>query len=368
MPRKKRGWWRTLLNIVVVILAIAGLGSIIAGVAAFVIYDNVAREGTAGEIVKVEIPKGATGDDIGHLLEENGLVDRALYFQLALRMADADSPIKAGRYELPRGLSANQLLDRMYQGPVMIFDPSTLPPEQIVTIPEGLPLTRMAALFDNPEAFLEAAADSELRDRLGVEADTLEGYLMPNTYYFDEPPSEHEVVKRMVEQFQKNWTDITHKFPEAAQRDRHELLTIASLIEEEARSDEERPKVAAVIYNRLDKGMALEFDSTLQYALQKYGQRMLNRDKEVESPYNTYKYPNLPPGPISNPGVASIEAAIDPADLDYLFFVSNADGKTHTFSSTLAEHNRAVARYRREAAEQRRQQRIKQEANDQGGQ
>ena len=115
--------------------------------------------------------------------------------------------------------------------------------------------------------------------------------------------------------------------------------------------------VAAVIYNRLKKNMALEMDSTLQYALGKYGTRILDADKEVDSPYNTYRYRGLPPRPISNPGVASLRAAMDPAEVEYLYFVSNADGKTHTFSRTLREHNKAVARYRREIRQQRRAER-----------
>ncbi|MFO7775380.1 MAG: endolytic transglycosylase MltG, partial [Candidatus Hydrogenedentota bacterium] len=121
-----------------------------------------------------------------------------------------------------------------------------------------------------------------------------------------------------------------------------------------ARAAHERPKVASVIENRLERGMTLDMDTTLQYALGKYGERMLNEDKEVDSPYNTYRNRGLPPGPIANPGLASFRAALDPADTEYLYFVSNGDGRTHTFSRTLEEHNQAVYRYRQEMASQRR--------------
>ncbi|HUW61173.1 MAG TPA: endolytic transglycosylase MltG, partial [Candidatus Bathyarchaeia archaeon] len=141
-----------------------------------------------------------------------------------------------------------------------------------------------------------------------------------------------------------------------------QVVTVASLIEEEARGAEERPDVAAVIYNRLKRGMPLQLDSTIQYALNKYGQRLLYSDREVDSPYNTYKNKGLPPGPISNPGVASLRAALQPSQADYIYFVSNADGLTHTFSSSNAEHIRAVQRFRREIAPQRKALREKEQA------
>jgi UPF0755 protein len=161
----------------------------------------------------------------------------------------------------------------------------------------------------------------------------------------------------MVTQFEKEYEALLQEHPAARERSKLEIVTVASLVEEEARVDEERAIVAAVIYNRLSKGRPLEMDSTLQFALGKYGQRLLSEDKAVESPYNTYRKAGLPPGPISNPGVASLRAAMAPADMDYLYFVSNADGLTHTFSRTLKEHNAAVARYRKEIAVQRREQR-----------
>jgi UPF0755 protein len=176
---------------------------------------------------------------------------------------------------------------------------------------------------------------------------------MPNTYYFEKRPSERDVIERMAAEFEKTYAALVRECPPPEGRDKLVIITVASLVEEEARTPEERSKVAAVIYNRLKKGMPLQLDSTLQYALNKYGQRILYDDREVDSPYNTYENPGLPPGPISSPGLDSIKAALQPADADYLYFVSNADRKTHTFSSSEADHLRAVNHFRKEIAPQR---------------
>src|SRR5690606_27570431 len=149
---------------------------------------------------------------------------------------------------------------------------------------------------------------------LGFEVSTYEGFLMPNTYFFEQEPEAHALALRMLEQFRIEYEKLLREFPDQAERDPLEVVTIASLIEEEARVDDERPLVASVIYNRLARNRPLELDSTLQYALNKYGQRLLNVDKEVDSPYNTYRNPGLPPGPISNPGPASLRAAMNPAE------------------------------------------------------
>ena len=227
-----------------------------------------------------------------------------------------------------------------------------------VTVPEGLALSQMATRFDDPDAFIEAASDPDLLAAVGIEAPTLEGFLMPDTYFFDEPPTERAVVERMVEHFTETYAELLTAHPDAADRDLIEVVTVASLVEEEARVDDERPVIAAVIYNRLEKRIALAFDSTLQFALNKYGQRMLNEDKQVDSPYNTYKYAGLPPGPIASPGLKSIEAAVAPADVPYIFFVSNYDG-THVFTETFEEHQKAVESFRQKRAITRRELRNK---------
>lgn len=348
-PRSRWTFWRVLFRVflgMAVLLVLVGLAG---GVVAFLVYDHVIQPGQPGQVVEVAVPKGASGRDIGVLLAQSGLVEREAFFHFALKLDPAPQPIRHGVYELPKGLSALQLLEYLHRGPSHM-----LPGEQVkITVPEGLSLPQTAVLFPDPKAFIEAASDKKLIELLGIKAVNLEGFLMPNTYFFDVQPPEHTAIERMVEQFQKSYARLVAEIPGAGRFDLLQVVTVASLVEEEARVDEERPKVAAVIYNRLDKDMPLQLDSTLQYALGKYGQRMLDADKAVDSPYNTYKYPGLPPGPISSPGLASLRAALEPASVKYLYFVSNADGKTHTFSGTLNEHGKAVGRYRKQMQKQR---------------
>ncbi len=352
--RKKHPFlfWRILFGLIFLVWACLGLGVIGAGVLAFVIYDHVLQPGVPGPPVEVVVPAGASGRDVGLLLSQSGLIEYEGFFRLATRLDKSGKGIRYGTYELPKGLSATQLLKRLQEGPSR----ETGKDRVKVTIPEGLTIVQVAALFDDSDDFIKAAADADLIASLGIEAETLEGFLMPNTYFFDGPPSPREAVERMVAQFKRDYDRILAEIPGAEAYDKRSIATVASLVEEEMRADEERSKAAAVIYNRIEKGMPLQMDSTLQYALGKYGERMLYEDKEVDSPYNTYKHAGLPPGPISSPGVASLRAALAPAQADYIFFVSNADGRTHTFSSSAAEHQKAVARYRREIARQRREQ------------
>lgn len=328
----------------------------VAAMGAYLLYEHITQPGIAGEPVEVDIPQGLTGAQVGRLLFEEELVERAWFFRAAMRIDDSGNTLKHGPYTVPKGISPMQVLHLLHEGPNRIV----LGDDLRITIPEGLSIAQMAQFTEAPQAFIEAAKDSAQIQKLGIEATSLEGFLMPNTYFFAEMPSEIELVERMLEQFEKEYSALLEEHPHISTEDTLRLVTVASLVEEEARIDIERPVVASVIYNRLDKGMPLEMDSTLQYALGKYAQRLLNEDKDVESPYNTYRVKGLPPGPISNPGVASLRAAMDPADTDYLFFVSNADGESHTFSSNLAEHNRAVARYRKEIREQRHEVREKQ--------
>ncbi len=355
-PRRRRSWLGWLVRICFLGTVLVVLAAGAAAVAGYLIYDHVTRPGVAGQPIRVEIPEGATGDQAGRILADAGLVEHELFFRLATRLDSEGRTIKHGRYDLPKGLSPLELLEWLDQGPNVGFDPSEVPDDRRVSIPEGLNLEQMAARFDDPEAFLEAASCPELINRLGIDVPNLEGFLMPDTFFFADKPTEHEVVERMFNHFQRVYTGIQQEAPTPPGLDMLELVTIASLIERESRVSEERPLVSAVIHNRLERNMTLDMDSTLQFALNKYGQRMLNADKEVDSPYNTYRNRGLPPGPIAAPGAEALRAAFQPADAEYLYFVSNADGRTHTFSRTLAEHNRAVARFRREIAPQRRAQ------------
>lgn len=351
---KKRRWtfWRLAFMAFVWSWVVLLLGIVASAALAFIVYDQVTRDGQPGVPVEITVPEGATGREVGRILAKNKLIEHEGFFRLAIQLKGVDPNIQHGAYELPQGLSAMQLLDMLMEGPS-----SHLQANQVrVTIPEGLSIPQAAALTADPAAFIEAARDPELIAQLGIEAATLEGFLMPNTYFFDTAPHPQLLVKRMVSQFEKEWDALIAENPGAAGLDKLYLVTVASLIEREAKVETERPLISQVIYNRLDKKMKLQMDSTLQFALNKYGQRMLDTDKNVRSPYNTYQNTGLPPGPICSPGLASLRAAMAPADVPYLYFVSNADGKTHTFNRTLAEHNEAVKQYNREIAPQRKAQ------------
>ena len=349
--RKKFRFWRWMVSLV--LYGIAGGVVLVAGAGGvgYMLYDHVTSPGVKGPAIEVAVPKGSTGRDVGKLLADRGLVEYEGFFRLALQLDTSGKHIQHGSYALNQGLSASELLRQLQDGPA-----KPLEADQVkVTIPEGLAIAQIAEARPDGEAYARAAANPDLLTRLGVEAESLEGYLMPDTYFFDKEPDADALVLRQVEHFEQVYRSLLEEIPGSDALDRNMILTIASMVEEEGRVAEERPIIAAVLYNRIKLGMPLQMDSTLQYALGKYGQRMLNEDKEVDSPYNTYKNKGLPPGPISSPGADSIRAAMAPAQVDYLYFVSNADGKTHTFSSNLKDHEAAVARYRREIAVQRRE-------------
>jgi UPF0755 protein len=338
---------RRIAAALVLFLALLGIGAALGG---YLVYEYVRGPGVEGEPVTVLIPEGASGRQVGDLVAKAGLVEQELFFRLAMRLDRSGGTIKHGEHHIPRGLSPSEILRRLQEAPEAGAGAFK------VTVPEGLTIAQIASLVGDSAGVLAAASAIAPKEALGIDAPGLEGFLMPDTYYFDAPPSGEELVRRMLKQFREEWTALSAEFPEAA-RDPLKILTVASLVEEEARVEEERPLVAAVIYNRLAAGRPLQMDSTLQYALKKYGQRLLDEDKEIESPYNTYKVAGLPPGPISNPGRASLRAALAPANVKHLYFVSNADGKTHTFSTTLREHEAAVAKFRKEIRVQRKDER-----------
>jgi len=350
-PQKpKRSCLRIAVRVFVVLFALSILLVIAAAFGAYLLFDYVTGKGTAGPPVRVEVPAGVTGNQAGALLADAGLIDHEILFRIATRLDTVKTPIKQGFYNIPAGLSPTEILRMLQEGPNIADAPFK------VTVAEGQTIRQTASQLKDPDAFIRAASDPELIRSLGLKVSSLEGFLMPSTYFFTEDPKPEELVRRMLEEFKARYADLLREIPQAASSDMLEVVTIASLVEEESRVDDERATIASVIYNRLERKMTLDFDSTLQFALDKYGQRLLDSDKQVDSPYNTYRNTGLPPGPISSPGVASIRAALQPLDTEYLFFVSNADGKTHTFSKTLSEHNDAVAKFRREIAIQRRAQ------------
>jgi len=296
--------------------------------------------------VWLEIPKGSSVSRIARQLEAAGVIRSRVTF-LWLHYLRPVETLKAGEYAFEQPASALEVLDRLIRGDVRY---------ELVRIPEGYNRFEIAALVaerglsTQPE-FVEATANAALVADLDPQAEDLEGYLFPDSYRFSPRATPEQMVRAMVERSRQVYADLAS--PPNAPPVR-ELVIMASLIEKETGVPEERPLVAAVFYNRLRRGIALQCDPTVIYAAlleNRYDGKIRQSHLNSPSPYNTYVHRGLPPGPIANPGEASLRAALRPADEDYLYFVANQDGG-HTFSRTLAEHNLAVRLYRKSVSNQ----------------
>jgi UPF0755 protein len=301
-----------------------------------------------GEPVQVTVPAGASFRAVADSLASRGVVGSARLFRWYATIGGRDRAIKAGTYALTTGQPWREVLDRLVDGKGLVLT---------VTIPEGFDLRRivprLARVLDVPEDSVQAAVrDSAWRADRGIVAPTLEGYLFPDTYTFAKGTSARTAVRTMLDRFEAVWRDDWTARLAVLGITRHEAVTMASLVEKEARIADERPTIAAVYWNRVKVGMRLQADPTVQYALPEHVDRLLFVHLEVESPYNTYRYDGLPPGPIASPGASSLAAALNPADVPYLFFVAHPDGH-HEFRRTFQEHQQAIAMVRREARRRR---------------
>ncbi|MEJ2077541.1 MAG: endolytic transglycosylase MltG [Acidobacteriota bacterium] len=292
----------------------------------------------------VVIQRGSSVQEIGDSLEKAGIIKSAFLFRASVR--NLGEPIlQAGEYEFSSPLSIAEVVQRLRVGDVHKIR---------VTIPEGSDLVKVAVLLCDSglcsiSGFFDAVRDTTLIAHLDPEARDLEGYLMPDTYVLTHGIPDHKIVETMVDNTLEFWT------PDRLAR-AHELgfsvrqvVTLASLIEKETGNARERPLISAVFHNRLRLGMNLMCDPTVIYGVRlvkEYDGVINQSDLALDSPYNTYRYPGLPPGPITNPGRASLEAALHPARSDYLYFVSRNDG-THVFSTNYRSHENAVRRYQR---------------------
>lgn len=297
----------------------------------------------AGEEVRVVVPAGASFRTAADSLSRSGVIRSSRMFALYARLSGRDRAIKPGTYMLRPGEGWGELLDDLTAGRGLMVT---------LTIPEGWSLSEivptLAHRLEVPEdSVLAAVGDSALRASLGVPTPTLEGYLFPETYTFSHGTTARDAVAEMVREFERRWRSEWTARLDSLGMTRHQAVTLASIVEKEARVADERPLIAAVYRNRLQRGMLLQADPTVQYALGEHVARVLYKHLETASPYNTYRVPGLPPGPIASPGAASMEAAVHPADVPYLFFVARPDGR-HEFRMTFAEHEQAIARIRRD--------------------
>ena len=302
-----------------------------------------ACEGPHGNAVRVIIPRGASFRTAADSMAAAGVITSPLAFRVYARLKGRDRQIQAGTYLLRRGTRWSDLVGEM-NGGVGILNR--------VTIPEGFTITQITpvlvrALNTTSDSVEAAVRDSALRARLADPAETLEGYLFPDTYVFAPGTTAREAVAEMVRRFEREWKPEYDAQAAALGRSRHEIVTMASIVEKEARLPEERPVIAAVYYNRLKYNMPLQADPTVQYALGRHTERVLYRDLTIDSPYNTYLHPGLPPGPIASPGGASLRAALAPAKVPFLYFVAAPDGH-HEFRETMAGHEEAKRAVRAE--------------------
>lgn len=300
-----------------------------------------ACSGPHGAPVRVIVPRGASFRAAADSMARAGVIGFPLGFRVYARARGEDRQIQAGTYLLRRGTRWSDLVRAMNGGTGII---------NRVTIPEGFAIVQIApvlerALHASPAAIDLAMRDSALRAKLADPAATLEGYLFPDTYVFAPGTTAHEAVGEMVRRFEREWKPEYDTKAAALGHTRHEIVTMASIVEREAKLPEERAVIAAVYYNRLKLGMPLQADPTVQYALGHHVERVLYRDLAISSPYNTYQHAGLPPGPIASPGGASIRAALEPANVPYLYFVAAGDGH-HEFRRTMAEHDSAIRQIR----------------------
>jgi len=326
------------------------LGSVL-----FYVWNGLRPVSAEDEPVKFTISSGMRATRVAELLEEQGLIRSAFLFSSWLKIKGEGSLFQAGDYELTPGMTREEIVAKLNKGDIVAAETIKF------TIPEGFTVQQIAdRLAEKAGAdkakVLEAAADSTKWAgsiwTKALPADhnlrfPLEGYLFPETYEMKAGSTEAEMIDRMLaeldrklDQLPEDWLDTL----EGRGLTVHQLLTIASLVEREVMVDEERPVVAGIIKNRLDKKMPLQIDATVQYLLDKQKERLLEADLKVDSPYNTYLNPGLPPGPIASPSLKSIEAALYPEETDYLYYVTKKDGtNTHLFAETYKQHQRNIA-------------------------
>ena len=332
MQNFKKLWWKNICVIVVLFLVVWFISLIF-----FPFYTQ--------ESVEILIPQGADSLRIARILSQHQLIKSPFLFILLSKIFNWEKDLKAGKYELTSP-SLIEVLHRLRKGEIKIYR---------VTIPEGLPKWEVAKvlsskrvvkedfffrLIDSPQIFKEDCT-------FPLPKESLEGYLYPDTYYFTRNENPQEVVKKFLVRFEEvvgllyeNWREKNHFSLK-------EVITLASIVEKEARVSSEKPIIAAVFYNRLQKGLRLRADPTVKYALGNFRERLTLSGLKIPSFYNTYLYHGLPPGPICSPGKDSIYAVLYPAKVDYLYFVAKGNG-SHQFSQTYEQHLKAVYKYQKE--------------------
>ncbi len=289
----------------------------------------------------VEIKPGMTLKQVAHLLADKELLSEPSTFMLYTYLQGEQNHIQAGEYRFSPSMPPRDILEALTSGMAVLYT---------VTIPEGYRITDIAdlleakGLVDKP-AFIEATRNRELLESLHISSGSLEGYLYPETYKFSKAGGARRIVQTLLDTFKERVLQPERvQQAEAMQFTFHEIVTLASLIEKETGLGKERKLISSVFHNRLAKKMRLQTDPTVIYAMVNFDGNIRKKDLSIDSPYNTYKHFGLPPGPIASPGLESIQAALDPEETDFLYFVSRKDG-SHQFSTNYKDHIRAVQKY-----------------------
>jgi UPF0755 protein len=342
-PRGRRSK-RRLINALLGFFVVIALFALVVGGSAWYLLLRPETQVAAGQPVTVTIPRGAGTARIASLLAEAGVVRNANAFRLDAQQAQAEDRLRAGVYELSTGMPNDLVIDRLTEGPPVAY--------VTVTIPEGWRITQIASRLEE-KAGIPASEFTELAENGAEEfssqhpylkdayKDSLEGYLFPKTYRLKEGASARDAIEIMLDQFDKEIDQVDVAAAEKRGLSLGELVTAASIIERETKLAKERVLVSSVIENRLKREMRLQMCSTVVYVLNKNELRLTTQETKTPSPYNTYLHTGLPPGPIASPGLASLQAAADPADTDYVYYVLTGKDGSHTFASNDADFLRA---------------------------
>ena len=303
--------------------------------------------------ITFQIPSGSSLHKVSKILKKNRIIKNETFFILAVKLMGYEKKLQAGKFNIQKKTNNFQLIKKLVYGNESLVS---------VTVLEGWSLTQISEEIEKKIGikhidFLEVSRHPQFLKKLGIAAKSIEGYLFPETYFFSERVSPESIIETMVFQFKKNFsTDFKNRMREIGFNE-IEVITLASIIEGEAIFDIERSKVSSVYHNRLKKGMKLQADPTIQYIIEGPPRRLLNKDLKIESPYNTYLNYGLPPGPINNPGLQSIKAALFPKETNFYYFVAKGDGY-HTFTQTEKEHRIAKKKFQEVRKKYNRQNKI----------
>ena len=321
------------------------LGSVLLLFGSLTAHIYFATPAPVSDVKEIHVRQGDSLSTVVRKLRERGVIVNERLFLLWARLTGAEKKIHWGFYRFDTPLPAAQVLDRIVTGKGTLL---------AVTIPEGLTVREIADLLErkglaDKGKFIAETGNPELLAALNLPDRSIEGYLFPSTYYFAPGTSERAIITMMAEQFRKVSRPLFETVEDNPPLTAHEILTLASIIEKETGVEAERPLISAVFHNRLKRGMPLQSDPTVIYGIKDFNGNLTRKDLQELTPYNTYRIPALPPGPICNPGLASIKAALNPADDPSLYFVSRNDG-THQFSENLQTHEQAVRTYQQSRA------------------